>query len=437
MSEPLELRVYRVILFLVLICCLLSTRRRRVQETKALQEEISGLRHTVRHTRANLQEARSSTQQDRRVTEELMRFLRSSSSSQSPERLNEAESATLTPTTAEMNEFLRQVTRLKEEIQQCAERVSTTLHAQDPPLRYTPVPERTVGHGQRPTRAASRASHIPLPAQRHEALSAHPPVQTQRSVEETTSLPGPLRRPTLPRNALMLTERDLSAVTTQLYQIFIERNPEMPIQQARYYVRTLRNAMLSHIMVDTRERPVSATRRSVNESSAEMSRRNAAARERAADGFRGLGAAVNEILREAEHAFPDGSNAESEITESIPIHTLAGRSADAIESSPDTVSRRLSIELPQNFRQLLANGLSGAAHLASTSAHLNGEDTPDSVSSSGGGSSEATLVNNSSSEDLPVIHVILAPHSGHDDSGDETPAVEVHLPLDGSDGECG
>jgi hypothetical protein len=130
MSEPLELRVYRVILFLVLICCLLSTRRRRVEETKALQEEISGLRHTVRHTRANLQEPRSSTQQDRRVTEELMRFLRGSSSSQSPERLNEAESATLTPTTAEMNEFLRQVMRLKEEIQQCAERVSTTLHAQ-------------------------------------------------------------------------------------------------------------------------------------------------------------------------------------------------------------------------------------------------------------------------------------------------------------------
>jgi hypothetical protein len=234
----------------------------------------------------------------------------------------------------------------------------------------------------------------------------------------------------------MLTERDLSAVTTQLYQIFIERNPEMPIQQARYYVRTLRNAMLPHIMVDTRERPVSATRRTVSESGEEMSRRNAAARERAAASSRSLGAAVNEILREPEHAFPDGSNAESEITESIPIHTSAGLSADAIESSPDTVSRRLSIELPQDFRQLIANRLSGAAHLASTSGHVNGEDTPGSVSLSSGGSSEATLVNSSSSEDLPAIHVILAPHSGHDESEEETPAAEVHLPPDGSDGDA-
>jgi hypothetical protein len=43
-------------------------------------------------------------------------------------------------------------------------------------------------------------------------------------------------------------------------------------------------------------------------------------------------------------------------------------------------------------------------------------------------------VNSSSSEDLPVIHVILAPHSEDNEAGEEMPTVEIHLPQDGSEG---
>jgi hypothetical protein len=169
MNETPVPRANQAALLLILLSCIFqyyhhifSARRHRRAETEALQERLNSLRHSLQQSRTNLQQSWNNIYQDRRVTEELMRFLRS----RSDDRLTEIENATLAPTTTEINEFLRQVTRLKEDIQDCAERISTSLHIQDPPPRYSPVRSSGVQCRQLSTPSGYCASQIPLPTQR-------------------------------------------------------------------------------------------------------------------------------------------------------------------------------------------------------------------------------------------------------------------------------
>jgi len=400
-----------------------------------------------------------------------MRFLRS----RSDDLLNDAENASLAPTTAEMNEFLRQVTRLKEDVQECAERLSTSLHRQDPPPQYSLVPSRSVRSRQRSRPPAWRASQIPLPTQRvsdiQNVVSNLPPRDENDSISSPQRESGWTRRsvvglaptPTthgirnlhvahramnpLPEEVLMLTGSGVSLVTTHLYQIFTESHPDMPIQQARYYARSLRNAMLPHTINSygtAARHPISELVRETNGRSEPM-RRDGADGTSSSDSVSDVSstdvfAHRNEVSPTNVILPTDGVasvSGESHIREPIPLPMCAGLSSDAVESSATSIPpRRLSVELPPDLHELLANSIHGTMRPPSTSAHLNGDDTAESVSSSG--SSDATLVYGSSNEELPVIRLRLPPHSD-DGSDNELPVVEMHLPpngyADGSDDE--
>ncbi|KAF2681314.1 hypothetical protein K458DRAFT_392103 [Lentithecium fluviatile CBS 122367] len=358
---------------------------------------------------------------------------------------------------AELNEFLRQATRLRDRMEEYAERASTALHMQDRPPRYSqalrdletrqqstpprmyhtshiPVPVATVGTQRRSdTGALFSASTTRRPENGNETIPVvrtegdHTQRDTNRPApatitqEETTSHVACRTSIPLPQEALILTDSEVSEITTQLYQIFFDTHPDMPIQQARYYARSLRNAMLPHIQSSsTLQRPVTELVSGPSSRSEPMGGPNSLNARPATDTF-------------SEHSSVNG---QVNGTESVPLYALADFSLDSVENPALSDSSRAKlIRLPPDFHQLLANRINGTTRSLSQSAHVNGTDTPASQFSSSG-SSEATLVNSPSGDELPVINHIV-PLLCEDESDEETPVVEIRTSSgEHSDGEA-
>jgi hypothetical protein len=342
----------------------------------------------------------------------------------------------------------------------CMDLISTSLHIQGPPPRYSTVPPRSVDRRRPSIPSAWSASRIPLPVQRAseiQVMSSPSPDRTQRGGDglAPTATTHDIREihvarrvsNPLPTDAKLLNESEVLAVTTQLHQIFTESHPDMPIQQARYYSRSLRIAMLPHITDSSGalpHLPAAGTVRGARSRSERLERRSGVDEVSFSDSVDDV-AHRNGVLATTAILPRNGVlstrevptiNYKTYIEEPIPQHMFAGLSLGAIEGSAGSVSRRrLSIDIPSNSHQLLSNGINNTIHLPSTPTHVDGEDTPGSVSLSIG-SSDTTLVGSSSDEDLPVIQITLSPHSD-DEWNEDDSTVEIQLfpngPADSSD----
>jgi hypothetical protein len=425
-----------VLTFLLLTCTVyiwyssVDLRRRRLAEIDRLRRRLARLRRTAQQSQEHLRQGRT-------VMEERTRVFRGHENG----RLEYGENAASAPTTAEMNEFLRQGTRLRDQIEEWVERVSAAMRMREPPPRYSQV-LRDAESIQRPALPVSCTSQIPLPTQQPSALQtisstlstqqngdyeqehenervprredprrpvsqpAPVPISpTNGSFHFSRSLPNPL-----PREALMLTESEVLAVTTQLYQIFFDSHPDMPIQQARYYARSLRNAMLPHIPVTpTPRRPVTELARGTSSRNEPMRRTNDVSAAPATTGSTAR-----------QH-----TNGEFHVTESAPLHMFDNISINPVESpAPSRSLRRVPPTIQSDFPQRFANSINDTTSPLLRPPHINGDETPGDESSPSD-SSDATLVNSQSDDELPAIHLILLLPSD-DESDEETPVVEIH-----------
>jgi hypothetical protein len=365
-----------------------------------------------------------------------MRFFRGNEN----DRLEDGEDVTLAPTTAEMNEFLRQATRLREQMEECAQRMSTAIHVQDPPPRYSQILRSTEDNSRPAPPPAYRASQIPRPIQRQsdiQILSSDPPIQpdgshmnenrahlslrsegTQRPISQPAPVPtisndgssDVFRRTSNPL-PLILSENEINAVITQLYHVFFDKHPNMPIQQARYYARSLRNAMANHL-----QNPP-ATLHPIPWLMRRRTRRSDGMNEALATG---------DADADATSISNGASDRQYMDRESVSPHMPPSSNTGAVNSpTPTNIPPRTSVTILPELLQAFSNRMSNPARTRLTPTHIDGGETPSNESLSSGDLSEVTLVNSSSDEEFPTIRVVL-PLPYNDESDDETPVVEIH-----------
>lgn len=345
------------------------------------------LPHRTNAAAQNREQSRENMHQIHIVSQELMRSLRS----HADERLEGDENATLTPTTVDMDEFSREAIRLRDNMEDAAERISASIHMHDPPPRYI----QDTGNVENERRA-------PIPSDAsttNEAEAAH--AQTLESTltqggdrgvaalieflnRTIFCVPRRIVNP-FPRASITFTMDEVSVITSQLIQIFHQRHPEMPIQQATYYATALRNTMVPHIQAPALR---GRLRRSMRARIQDRSRENG-----------------------------------------LPV-------SNGILSQSDP-SRQRPVRVLEDLGDLVFSDWIRPSDPRGRSTDHGGAETPESEPWSSGSS---TLVNNSADDEVPIISVVMLPQS-EDDFVDDGPAHEIHLPPesdpDDSTGESG